>query len=120
MATSASTPPADAAPDPDLDLDAARDELRRRRARVLARMGVTDGDGDGSVGDVVDAAAVITARVEAARVADGDARELDDVDQALAAVSRGDYGVCERCRDTIPAERMAARPTARRCVPCAR
>lgn len=45
-----------------------------------------------------------------------------DLDEAAAAVERldaGTYGRCERCGTTIPAERLAARPTARRCVPCA-
>jgi len=47
------------------------------------------------------------------------AREhLAEVDAALARLDAGTYGVCERCRQPIPAGRLEARPTARRCVGC--
>lgn len=42
--------------------------------------------------------------------------ELDDAERRLDA---GTYGVCERCGRRIPAERLAARPSARHCVGCA-
>lgn len=42
--------------------------------------------------------------------------ELRAAQQRLAA---GTYGVCERCGQVIPAERLLARPEARLCVPCA-
>lgn len=41
--------------------------------------------------------------------------ELAAAQQRLAA---GTYGVCEVCDREIPAERLRARPEARRCVPC--
>lgn len=42
--------------------------------------------------------------------------EIEDAQRRLAA---GTYGSCESCARPIPAERLLARPTARRCVPCA-
>lgn len=44
---------------------------------------------------------------------------LDDLDRAVALCERGNYGICERCLEAIPAERLAARPAARTCVRCA-
>ena len=44
---------------------------------------------------------------------------LDEIDQAIQRCERGDYGICESCGEAIPAERLAARPSARRCVRCA-
>ncbi|WP_418275267.1 TraR/DksA family transcriptional regulator [Isoptericola jiangsuensis] len=39
---------------------------------------------------------------------------------ALERVGAGTYGVCEVCGRTIPAERLAARPSTTRCVEHAR
>ena len=46
-------------------------------------------------------------------------RRLSDLDDALARLALGRYGVCERCRHPIPAGRLAIRPFARTCVTCA-
>ena len=44
---------------------------------------------------------------------------LTAIDSALARLDAGTYGYCERCGQPIPPERLAARPTATRCVTCA-
>jgi DnaK suppressor protein len=44
---------------------------------------------------------------------------LTAIDAALGRLDAGDYGYCERCGQPIPAERLAARPTATQCVTCA-
>ncbi|HEY3671587.1 MAG TPA: TraR/DksA C4-type zinc finger protein [Acidimicrobiia bacterium] len=50
-----------------------------------------------------------------------DARaELDALDDAASRIEAGTYGVCERCGRDIGSERLAARPSARLCVDCAR
>jgi RNA polymerase-binding transcription factor DksA len=43
--------------------------------------------------------------------------ELDAADRRLAD---GRYGVCERCHNAIPAERLEVRPLARTCIACAK
>jgi RNA polymerase-binding transcription factor DksA len=45
---------------------------------------------------------------------------LADLDRAVQQVRDGSYGVCERCGEDIGAERLAARPSARTCIRCAR
>jgi DnaK suppressor protein len=47
-------------------------------------------------------------------------RRLADAEAAVRAVEAGTYGVCESCGGAIGAERLAARPSARTCVTCAR
>jgi DnaK suppressor protein len=41
---------------------------------------------------------------------------LADVRRALAKLADGSYGRCDLCGETIPAERLEARPWAVRCV----
>ena len=47
-------------------------------------------------------------------------RRLADVEAAIRAVEAGVYGSCETCGRPIAAERLAARPSARTCIDCAR
>jgi RNA polymerase-binding transcription factor DksA len=58
-------------------------------------------------------------RAQLTAVLDATRRRLADLDEALARLASGDYGVCERCGRPIPAERLAVRPFARTCVACA-
>ena len=51
----------------------------------------------------------------AALLADARSR-LAELDHALELVASGRYGTCEVCGRPIPAERLAARPSATRCV----
>lgn len=44
---------------------------------------------------------------------------LAEIDAALQRLSSGSYGSCERCGQPIAAGRLAARPTAVRCISCA-
>jgi DnaK suppressor protein len=57
--------------------------------------------------------AQLTAVLSAAR------HRLADLDDALARVDAGTYGVCASCGDAIAPERLDARPFARTCVACA-
>lgn len=45
-------------------------------------------------------------------------RTLRDIDRALLAIDSGRYGICERCNNPIPPERLEARPDATLCVVC--
>jgi DnaK suppressor protein len=46
-------------------------------------------------------------------------RTLVELDAARERLATGTYGSCERCGRPIAPERLAARPEARTCVPCA-
>lgn len=43
---------------------------------------------------------------------------IRDIDDALARMDAGTYGLCESCSTRIPLERLQAIPHARRCVAC--
>ena len=47
---------------------------------------------------------------------DGAQQTLVQIDQALARLDDGTYGVCERCGEPIPEERLRARPWASLCI----
>jgi RNA polymerase-binding transcription factor DksA len=47
-----------------------------------------------------------------------DLAELANVEQALARLADGSYGECVDCAGAIPYPRLAAYPSARRCVAC--
>jgi DnaK suppressor protein len=46
-------------------------------------------------------------------------QRLTDLDDALARLENGGYGICERCGNPIGAERLAVRPSSRTCITCA-
>jgi RNA polymerase-binding transcription factor DksA len=43
---------------------------------------------------------------------------IEDIDDAIASMDTGTYGVCESCGTPIPLERLEAVPRARCCVTC--
>jgi len=47
-----------------------------------------------------------------------DADELRRIDTALFRLSAGSYGTCDGCGQEIPGARLAAEPTAVRCIRC--
>ena len=59
-------------------------------------------------------------RQQVAALLDQARRRLADVDAAVTAVEAGTYGRCETCGRPIAPERLAARPSARTCIDCAR
>ena len=46
------------------------------------------------------------------------ARELKQIDQALAGIEAGRYGLCQECGEEIALARLKALPFATRCVAC--
>jgi len=58
-------------------------------------------------------------RAQLIAVRDAARRQLADAQAALQRIDEGTYGLCERCSRPIPAQRLAARPTATTCVGCA-
>lgn len=43
---------------------------------------------------------------------------LASIEDALKAIERGDYGICERCGKEIPEERLEVKPEATLCITC--
>ena len=51
-------------------------------------------------------------------IAEEDARELKQIEDALARIKAGHFGVCEQCSRTIKKARLKAIPFATLCVSC--
>jgi DnaK suppressor protein len=64
-------------------------------------------------GQATEERAELLASLEAAR------RRVRAIDDALHRMDEGSYGTCASCGETIPAERLEARPLSVRCVRCA-
>ena len=106
------------------------DSIAERRREVLARLeeverelvelrrmreGLNDDDEHDPEG-----ATIAFERQQVAALLEQARRRLADVDVAVVAVENGTYGRCETCGRPIAPERLAARPTARSCIDCAR
>ena len=110
-------------------MDEARTRLEAERTRVRERLAALTGDYDSVVAASLDTNADDEHDPEGATIAfersqigalAAQAREhLAEVERAVARLDDGSYGTCERCGRPIPAGRLEARPTARRCVACA-
>jgi DnaK suppressor protein len=58
-------------------------------------------------------------RAQAQASVDRASARLAEIDAALVRQGGGSYGVCVECGAEIGAERLAARPSADRCIACA-
>ena len=119
----------DADVDADVDVDDVRRRLEAEREQALVRLASLTDDFASVVAASVDSNADDEHDPEGATIAferaqvDALARQaqsqLEEIQDAFARVAAGTYGRCETCGQQIPAERLAVRPTARRCVACA-
>ena len=106
------------------------DPLLAERAAVLGQIevltrefdGVVDASRSSNADDEHDpeGATIAFERQQVVALLEQAQRRLADVDAALARRAAGDYGRCETCGQPIAPERLAARPTARTCIDCAR
>ena len=53
------------------------------------------------------------------RLDDHERAEIDSIARALERIDRGEYGICEDCRERIPLARLEAVPTTDLCIRCA-
>jgi len=107
----------------------ARERLHELRVRTEERMRATAAtldelthDREGSNDDDEHDPEGVTLSSEWSRLtglAEAAAAELRQVDDALARVDAGTYGICANCGRPIPAARLEARPFAEYCVACA-
>ncbi|HEX5614938.1 MAG TPA: TraR/DksA C4-type zinc finger protein [Acidimicrobiia bacterium] len=104
------------------------DELRRLREQLLAdRAHVTEQLEQLGVGSELssydegfaDSGQVTAERGEVEALAGTLLDTRAEIDDALARVEAGTYGVCEGCGTPIPPARLEAMPTARLCIACA-
>jgi DnaK suppressor protein len=73
-----------------------------------------------SSGDSADAAFDAGSEEVASQLAELEARELSQIERALARMKQGTYGLCEVCQSKIPVARLNALPYSTTCVDCQR
>lgn len=64
---------------------------------------------------MADVATEVETRMEDQGLADDAARQIEDIDAALARIEAGTWGTCEVCAQPIDGERLEALPQARHC-----
>ncbi|MGX5655706.1 TraR/DksA family transcriptional regulator [Geodermatophilus nigrescens] len=90
--------------------------LTRQFDEIVAASRASDADDEHDP----EGATIAFERQQVAALLEQARRRLADVDAAVTAVESGTYGRCETCGSAIAPERLAARPTARTCISCAR
>ncbi|MCK9517284.1 MAG: TraR/DksA family transcriptional regulator [Ottowia sp.] len=92
-----------------------RDEIREGLAKMRAEGHEDVLAGTPDAGD--EGLAMLVTEVTNAEVA-RDAAELRDILAAEARIASGRYAICIDCEEPIPYARLAAYPTAKRCIGC--
>ena len=108
--------------DPRERLLALRDQAEARVQATAATLAELTHEREGSNDDDEHDPEGVTLSSEWSRLtglAEAAASELRQVDDALARVDAGTYGVCADCGRAIPSGRLEARPFAKYCVACA-
>nr|WP_201470382.1 TraR/DksA C4-type zinc finger protein [Microbacterium hydrocarbonoxydans] len=103
-------------------LDSLRADAAARVAVTAATLAELTHDREGSNDDDEHDPEGVTLSSEWSRLtglADAAASELRQVDDAIARLDAGTYGVCASCGRPIPAARLEVRPFATHCVACA-
>jgi DnaK suppressor protein len=103
-------------------LEAARDRVVRRIAELTETFDeIVESSDTANLDDEHDpeGATVAFERTQVATLLDRARAQLGELDAARERLRTGRYGVCECCKQPIPAARLEAQPAARRCVGCA-
>jgi len=99
--------------------------LLQRRAELMKRLGIEIRDLGNSrmnnqSGDSADAAFDAGSNEISSQLAEIEARELNQVQRAIARLKQGTYGTCEVCSVKIPVARLNALPYSTMCIGCQR
>ncbi|MDR7321564.1 MULTISPECIES: TraR/DksA family transcriptional regulator [Catenuloplanes] len=97
-----------------------RDELRHEYDQTLIEIAGLQRErlGDSAGDDQADTGTKTFEREQEITLANNLLERINQVERALERLDEGHYGWCERCGNPIPVERLAAFPSATRCVKC--
>ena len=103
-----------------LDLLAVRQKLEAERERLLASMLLEETSGRTQSGnpDRGDLAEAYSDRERSLALHAMKVEQLEQVEDALARLDEGRYGLCENCGQQIPPGRLEILPYATLCVSC--
>ena len=101
------------------ELQARLYDRREYLAEAIQRRSQDCNDSGGyRLPDVIDVASLASTEQLAALVAKVELRELKEIEDALARINSGSYGVCKVCGGTIRKDRLEVLPYATLCVKC--
>lgn len=97
-----------------------RRDLERQRAAILAEVGevLTTRKSQETFADVSDQASAEAEQNFSMRIKEREQKLLKKIDEALDRMDKQTYGICERCEEDIPYERLKARPVTTLCIAC--
>ncbi len=99
-----------------------RNQLKDRRHHLLKevklRLREFRDSGGYRLTDTADIASNLIDEEIVMSIAQGEAREIEEIDNALSQIKKGTYGVCESCGTKINKERLMAIPFVSLCVKC--
>ena len=72
----------------------------------------------GNIPDPNDRATVESDRSFELRLRGRERKLMDKIDEALARIESGTYGICQECGEKISIKRLEARPVAELCIEC--
>jgi len=75
-------------------------------------------DSAGPAADPIDQASTETGNVLSFRMRERESRLVRKINESLAKLEDGTYGICEECGRAISEGRLRARPIARFCIRC--
>jgi len=103
-------------------LNQLRDRLKDRRNHllneVMLRLNEFKNSGADRLTDTADIASNLIEDEIVMSIAQGEAREIAQIDNALKKIQNGKYGICECCGKSINKQRLMAIPFVNLCVKC--
>jgi DnaK suppressor protein len=102
------------------DVEFFRNLLNERLQELRTEAGKTveDMDGDETFPDPTDRASMESNRNSVLRIRDRERKLIFKIQEALARLDDGEFGVCETCSEPIGIERLKARPVTTLCIEC--
>lgn len=103
-------------------LNQLKNRLKERRHHLLKEVNLRLGEfkdaGGCRLRDTADIASNLIEDEIVMSIAQGEAREIEQIDNALSQIKMGNYGICEDCGTKINKRRLIAIPFVNLCVKC--
>ena len=102
-------------------LEQFRKQLLEKKEDILKEVGKTLSEMTGqtsNVPDPNDRATIESGMSFELRIRDRERKLLSKIDEAIARIDDGSYGICEDCDEEIGLKRLEARPVTTLCIDC--
>ena len=102
-------------------LELFREQLLQKKQDIMTDAGKTMTemtDQTTNVPDPNDRATLESGRSFELRIRDRERKLLSKIDEAIARIDDGSYGICEDCGEEIGLKRLEARPVTTLCIDC--